>query len=415
MTEAQRILRDLLDRQSTERQKMAELARVESLTDEQRAELDRIETGTPDLERQLRAARVAVDEEQRDRRVDDTENRELIRLQEQSNVGAYVSAALEGRAVDGAERELNQALNMGADRFPLRLLAPAPVEKRETTDVDTAATPQRWLDRLFADTAAMALGVTFESVAPGTASYPVTTAGASAAQRGREEAAADADWTVGVSELKPSRNTVRAVFTLEDAARISGLEDAITRDIRTSIMEGIDRAVFLGDAGANENSANVTGLTAAANVVEKEITQASKVKGPETLTAFVELMDGIHAASYGDLRVVSSVGANILWETTVFNAAAENQTLAQFLRLAGLSWRVRGEIETDTAAGDFGAFVGRARGIEGAGVAAVWDDAMLIRDPYAKAASGEVALTLSYLWNFGLPRASNFARLKFVA
>lgn len=38
-----------------------------------------------------------------------------------------------------------------------------------------------------------------------------------------------------------------------------------------------------------------------------------------------------------------------------------------------------------------------------------------MRDHYSGAAKGEIALTLSYLWNFGLPRAANFARVKFVA
>ena len=61
MTDAQKRLRALRERQSQERQRMAELGMAEALDDETRAELDRIETGTPDLERQLRAAQVAVD------------------------------------------------------------------------------------------------------------------------------------------------------------------------------------------------------------------------------------------------------------------------------------------------------------------------------------------------------------------
>ena len=89
-------------------------------------------------------------------------------------------------------------------------------------------------------------------------------------------------------------------------------------------------------------------------------------------------------------------------------------TLAAFLREAGLSWSARGEIEAATGNGKFGAFIGRRMGIDGAGVAAVWEAGELIRDPYSGASKGEVALTLSYLWNFGLPRAANFARLKFV-
>ena len=419
MTDTQKRLRDLLARQSRERQRMAELAGLDELTDETRAELDTLETGTPDLERQIRAARVAVEAEgEGETRTTgddpDAETRELRQLRDKIQLSGYVAAAVEQRAADGAEAEYNATRGIAGNRFPLEILAP-PLETRATTDATTVTSGRRWLDRLFAGTAAERIGVTMESVAPGVASFPVTTAGASAAQRGRSEAAADAAWTVGVSELWPTRNAVRLVFNVEDAARLPGLESALTRELRMALTEGVDRAIFLGDTGANENAGDIDGLQGVAGLTEQEITQANKIKGPETLTAFTGLVDGIHAMGLGDLRVVASVGAWRLWESTIINSAADNMTLAAFLRTAGLSWSARGEIETDTADGDFGAFVGRARGIEGAGVAAIWEAGELIRDPYSGAAKGEVALTLSYLWDFALPRASNFARVKFAA
>ena len=422
MTKTQKRLRELRERQSKERGRMAELSLADELDDEQRAELDTIEKGTADLERQLRAAQIAVDSEEAEQRAagadarqpeGDAEDRERAELRAKVKLSGYVTAAVEQRAADGAEAEFNAALGIAGNRFPLELLAP-PVEERATTDADTATTPRRWLDRLFAGTAASALGVTMESVAAGVASYPVTTAGASAAQRGRSEAAADAAWTISTDELKPTRNAVRLVFNIEDAARIPGLESALTRDLRMALVEGVDRAIFLGDDGANENVADITGLTTA-GITEATVTQANKVKGPETLTAFTGMVDGIHAMGLGDLRVVAAIGAWRLWENTVINSAADNMTLASFLRTAGLSWSSRGEIETATANGDFGAFVGLGRGIEGAAVAPVWEAGELIRDPYSGAGKGEIALTLSYLWNFGIPRTSNFQRIKFVA
>ena len=401
---------------------MAELAALDELTDETRQELDALENGTPDLERQLRAARTAVETEEQEQRAagasarapeGDAEDRERAELRGRVRLSGYVAAAVEQRSADGAEAEYNAALGIAGNRFPLEMLAP--VETRATTDTDTTTTPRRWLDRLFSGTAAERVGITMESVSPGVASFPITTAGASAAQRGRGEAAADAAWTVGVSELKPTRNSVRLTFNIEDAARLPGLESALTRDLRMALVEGVDRAIFLGDDGANENSADITGLQTAANVTEATLKQADKVKGPETLTAFTGLVDGIHAAGLGDLRVVAAIGAWRLWESTIVNSAADNMTLAAFMRAAGLSWTARGDIEDATTNGKFGAFIGRGRGIEGAGVAAVWEAGELIRDPYSGAAKGEVALTLSYLWNFGLPRSSNFARVKFVA
>ena len=63
--------------------------------------------------------------------------------------------------------------------------------------------------------------------------------------------------------------------------------------------------------------------------------------------------------------------------------------------------------------GDFGAYIGLGRGIEGAGIAAVWEQGQLIRDPYSGADTGEVLLTLNYLFQLAFPRTANFKRLKF--
>ena len=424
MTPAQKKLRELRERQSKERQRMAELGLADELGDEERGELDRIEAGWPDLERQLRAAQIAADNEESEQRAageagrqpeTDAENRERAELRRKVRLVGYVTAAVEQRAADGAEAEYNQALGIAGNRFPLELLAP-PVEHRATTDTDTATIPRRWLDRLFAGTAAAHLGITMESVPAGVASFPITTAGASAAQRGRSEAVADAAWTVGVSELKPSRNAVRLTFAVEDGARLPGLESALTRDLRMALTEGVDRAIFLGDDGANENGADITGLQTAANVTERTMTQAAKVTGEGVLKAFAGLIDGKHAMTAGDLRIVLAVGANQLWfSEKAFTGASADTLIGELMTRSGLSWMTRAEIETATTAGKFGGFVGLGRGIEGAGVAAVWEAGELIRDPYSGAAKGEIALTLSYLWNFGLPRPSNFARVKFVA
>ena len=345
-------------------------------------------------------------------RRDDGEGKEFRALESRAKLSPYLAAAMEGTAVAGAEAEFNAAMKIGANQFPLRMLAPP--EERAATDTDTTVRPLRWLDRLFAETAAMHIGVTFDSVAPGIASYPVTTAGAAAAQRKRAEAAADAAWTIGVSELKPKRNAVRAVFTTEDAARIPGLEDALTRDLRAALTEGVDRAIFIGDDGGADTEADIVGLTTAANVNEQTLTQANKVKAEETLAAFLDLVDGKHASKLTDLKMATSVGANTLWGRTVANSAAENQTIAQFLMKSGMSWMTRGDIDTATGNGKFGAFIGRGRGLPGAGVAAMWAAGTLIRDPYSNAAKGEVAVTLNYLWDFALPRPSNFSRLKFI-
>ena len=135
--------------------------------------------------------------------------------------------------------------------------------------------------------------------------------------------------------MKPTRNAVRAVFSEEDALQLPSLEASLRRDIGMALVEGVDRAVYLGEDGANENTADIVGLATAANVVEVEISQANKAKGPETLTAFSGLVDGIHTMGLGDLLVYSTVGAWRLGESTIINSAADSMTLAAFLRAAG--------------------------------------------------------------------------------
>ena len=349
----------------------------------------------------------------------DAEDRERAELRAKVKLGGYVAAAIEQRSADGAEAEYNQSIGIAGNRFPLELLAPpeqraARGEEREATGVDTTTMPRTWLDRLFSGTAAQAVGVSMESVPVGKSSHPVTATGATAAQRGKSEAASDAPWTLSVIEMSPKRNAVRLLFNIEDAARIPGLESALTRDLRMTMVEGIDRAIFLGDNGATPNAADIVGLTTAAGLVEKSIPQAGKVKGSDTLQVFAELIDGKAAMMPSDLKAVFAVGANTLWSHQLANTGASvDTTIAEFLRRFGLQWMTRGDIEDTTADTEFAAFVGLGRGLDGSGVAAVWEAGELIRDPYSGAAKGEVALTLCYLWDFKLPRASNFARVTF--
>ncbi len=125
MTDVQKRLRELRERQSKERQRMAELGVADSLTDETRAELDAIEKGTPDLERQIRAATVSVEGEEKEAETKAAEQpaakqRERIELRSKASLTNYLTAALSGRQVDGPEAELRSAAGI-SDGIPLEL------------------------------------------------------------------------------------------------------------------------------------------------------------------------------------------------------------------------------------------------------------------------------------------------------
>ena len=401
------------DREIRQRLGVIGLIPESELTTEVRAEALTLRQRAPVVQGELQAA---IDEQRSAQEMGitlDAEGRELRELRAKVGFSKYIEAAVEKRAVDGPELEFNQALRIGVYKFPIEIIAP--VEERATTDTDTAVSTNRWLDRLFSVSAAARVGVTFESVAPGTKSYPVITAGASGAHRGRKENAAIAAWEFGVTELKPTRNAVHAVFSREDDLRNPGLQDALTRELRMSLVDAVDLAVFEVDSTANEDTADITGLDTAANVEEQTLTQLLKVKGADVLGAFAAFIDGKHATMGSELRTVLSVGAQRLWMSTLANSGGSvDTTIAEFLKRAGIELSSRGGIDTATTNGKFGAFVGRGRGIEGAGIAATCSDGMLIVDPYTASRSGEIQLSMNTFWNFALPRPSNFARLKFV-
>ena len=136
MTSSQKRLRDLRERQSRERQRMAELAIADNLTDETRSELDAIERGTPDLERQIRAATVALETEERDAETraapaPDAEQRERIELRSKAMLTNFLLNAARGRMVDGAEAELQSAAGISGHGIPLELWD-VPTEQRGT-------------------------------------------------------------------------------------------------------------------------------------------------------------------------------------------------------------------------------------------------------------------------------------------
>ena len=343
------------------------------------------------------------------------EERELVELRSKVEFGKYVGAALAGMPViAGPESEYNAHLGLPANFFPLELIA-GPLEQRAIRDFDAEGNQATWLDRVIAESAAARLGVTFPNAGTGVAAFPVMTVGESGVQRGRTQAVGEGTFTVAVTELKPSRNAIHAIYSLEDELRLPGYSEAIARDMAASMMETIDKAIFVGDAGANETGADITGFTTA-GIAESTITQNNKVKGDELLKLFLGYVDGQYASAMGDVRMVASVGSNTLWGGTVHASAVDNQTVAAFLRANGVAWTVRGGIEANTANGDFGAFVGLGRGIDGAAVAPIWNRGQLIRDGYGDfATKGEVALTLNYFWNFGIPRVANFKRLKYVS
>ena len=149
------VLQKLQLRQSEIRESINKLLGNDSRSETEQAELEKLTGAAQGIEVELRAAIVAEDDKKEViTPTEDAEARERRELREKVKVSDHLAAALEGRGLDGAAAEYNQALGLRANgAFPLELLTPA-VEQRAVTITDTAVHARPWLDRLFADTAA---------------------------------------------------------------------------------------------------------------------------------------------------------------------------------------------------------------------------------------------------------------------
>ena len=285
MTAAQKRLRELRERQSKERQRMAELGLAESLDDETRAELDRIEQGTPDLERQLRAAAVAVEDEDRAstietaNRAPDAEQRERIELRGRASVGRYLTAALRGRAPDGAEAELQQAAQV--DGIPFELW-----QRPEQRQEDRAITPAPGtvgvnLDVLrpfvFAPSVVSRLMVDMPEVPSGTfASGTISTAAtAGAVPKGGSGTVGDVPESAAaftVTTSTPHRIGASLNLSLEDIAAVGqqNFESLLREHISLAVSDQLDQQMLNGN-GSGDNIfgffARLTDPTAAPSAV----------------------------------------------------------------------------------------------------------------------------------------------------
>ena len=259
MTAAQKKLRTLRDRQSRERGKMAELGLADELTDETRAELDGIEAGTADLERQLRAAQVAVDEEDRSSIIEtgtptgDAEQRERVQLRSRVSVGRYLSAALKGRAPDGAEAELQQAASV--DGIPIELWE-RPAEQRQEDRAITAAPStgtgvnlEPLIPQVFSPSIAARMNIDMPQVASGTFSTARVVHGTDpAAAVAKSAVVPEVASTWEVKTTTPHRVGGALRLTLEDIATVghAGFESMLRQHIsRVRVSYGIDSRGFV--------------------------------------------------------------------------------------------------------------------------------------------------------------------------
>ena len=398
------------------RQRLNELAGKDSLSAEERAEVDTLSAELSGKETQYRAAVQAEEAESREHRAaGDGEGAELRSLTGRVRCGEYLQAAVEQRAVSGAEAELNAAVGLAAQgRMPWAALLPrAAPEVRQDAATAAPATgiptnQAEILERVFARSSTMYLRVDMPSVGVGESSFPVFTTGASAEQAAKG-AAVDADVaTFTPNSLKPKRLSAAYLWGVEDEAELRGLESALRDDLGMAMSDAMDKQVINGDGvGANVpgflgGHADGLALTGAA--------AGAKLTFDSYRNLFLKRVDGLYAHRAGDVRLLvnpmlyAAAGVEYRDSSTDSDVSA----LDSVMELGG---GFQSSANMPANDGDNRADVIACRGEPRAAVAPVWEGVRLIRDEVTGANKGQVRLTAIALWNFKIIRKAQYARL----
>ena len=383
-------------------------------TDEIRGIVKEIDTSSrqlSDTEIEYRAALLqesAEDEEAGKTADPDAEERERRNLISQARATDIIFEAVEDRAATGATAEARSALlgDRARERMlPFEFLLPREEERTNITPVADAAesggTQASVLERVFTRSVAGRLLVSMPSVAIGESTFPIMTAGTTAAQVAADgTVVAQAGAFTGFS-LDPIRLSARYLFRVEDTYRLRNFESILRRDLAAVMSDKMDDEVINGDgAGPNVNGF-LNELPAAAD-------PAATSTHAAWLALFTGLVDGLNAYTLADIRAVIGQESYTNGES-VYRGNQSNETVIQTLQLrsGGLSVSSRipvaGNNKRQTNIAALTSYPGRNA------VAPIWKAMEVIRDPYTGAASGQIALTAIMLWNFKILRETGFS------
>ena len=252
--------------QSEVHQKIRELNALAELTPEQRDELDTLSKRAQELEPEIRGALteegVSERAELREGPPIDSELRERLELRERASLGGFVVAALRGRALTGAEAELQQAANVPG--IPLELWETrAAVEQRARRVEHRATTPAAApaattvgtnLDLIrpavFAPSIADRLMIEMPMVESGTYATATISTSITADAVARSAAVPETSGALTTATTGPHRVGASLRLTVEDIAAIgaANFEAAFRENVSMVLSDELDDQMINGDA-----------------------------------------------------------------------------------------------------------------------------------------------------------------------
>ena len=325
----------------------------------------------------------------------DAETRERMQLVSRASLGAIFARAVEHRATDGAESELQAALELAPNQVPIDLLR-APVEHRAITPAPThvGASEQAVLMPIFADGDAAFLGVDQVTVPAGDAVFPVLTNRPTVG--GPHADSTEVAETTGAftAELvKPSRLQAAFTYRRTDVARFSAMGEALRQALNEALSESLDVQTVAGADG-------LLGGTNLDNHAQAAVDTYATYVGKFGFSR----VDGRYASNAKAVKVL--MGSQTYAHAGSVYRGDQSQESA-IDRLMGITGGVRVSAHVPAVASTKQQTIVRL-GARRDAVAGLWQGVTIIPDEVTRAKQGEIVITAVLLAAVKVLRAGGF-------
>jgi HK97 family phage major capsid protein len=389
-------------RQSEVRQQLAALAGKDKPDETELRTMSEMDKEYGVLEQRYRAALIGEDQERTKAKgeLETRSDREYADLVGKFELRQVALAIDEGRALDGATKEVVEEMRSSGGYQGI----PIPYAALETRAGETVAVDQinpkairPVIDRLFPASVASKLGVQSINITSGELAFPVATAGAVFGWQTTElgNVAAASAYDTSERSLNPDHTGGAQMVISRKALKQAGegLEQAIRRDLNAVIGTEIDRIVVNGSGAAGQPKGFIPGAVdygIASTAVGAAATWAAfRAEVVAFMTA-----NAITSASQVNLAFDPAIWAELDAALISGTAVSEWDRLVKHIGTPAISNVIPAEtaIMSANVQGIAPGYLGLYGGVD------------LIRDPYTKAASGQLVLTGLVTADFTVPR-----------
>ena len=377
------------------REKLNGLNAVTDPTDEQKNEERDLIASQKTTESEYREALTAESEAESHPTTPDSETRERLQLVSRASIGAIFAAAVEHRSTDGAESELQAALDLTPTQVPIDLLR-APVEERAITPAPThvGTSQQPILMPIFASGDAAFLNVDQVTVPSGDVAFPVLTNRPTVG--GPHDDSTEVAETTGAfsAELvKPQRIQCAFSYKRVDVTRFPIMGDALRSALNEALSESLDVQVVSGSDGLLGGTNLANHATAAIDSFGSYVSKFGFAR-----------VDGRYASSVSAVKVLMG-SAGYAHAGSAYRGSESQESAIDRLMTIGGGVRVSPHVPAVSSTKQKAIVrLGTRRDM----VAAIWQGVTLIPDEITRAKQGEIVITAVMLAAIKILRADGF-------